>query len=702
MFSLARLTGEQILLTDQLIQLNKIQKPEDLAKLAAFTTQDWASMLDNNKIEPPAGVPGQTPAERLQNYAVQLEQGFVAAFPSPAFAARLADDLQNSTVPSARAISTFMSANPSFDLLRTRIGTFLSKTGTAATPEASAIFTADQAKLADQLRRTQRVFKLAPRYEVVQTLLADGLDSARKIYQVGEARFVSRYGTRLGVSEALRTYRKAKQAHAQALSLVGHFKSLSDASRLNVFPDYTEMLSNVLTIEVPDLDTLFGHTDYCECGECRSVMGAAAYLADMLRYLDARTTTITCAPGGAASVKEALLRRRPNIGDIDLECSNVNTPIPYIDIVNELLEDVISRPTITIAAANLPKLIGGPIDPTLVSVVSTGFRSAGQNNYAPLLTPAARVSDQYVVERLKEDDTCVKETHWIIRDQYLVLKATDNGASGIEIRVLHETLLSSDQINANPEYVNGPAYDILKAAKRPFALPFDLFETEAELYLAKLGTPKPDLIAAFAIEHDASGPPTAADLAAAYAYLGVNLAEQTLIFTADTANPTLYWGSLAAASKVELDLFMDYTGLDYATVLQLLAEYTINPGKDSLIDSQDFSCDLNKKTITNITPTKFDIIHRFLRLWKKTNLSLDELDGVVQAKALGNGAITQTLAWQLRPFLSMIQRWSLWAFPLLAFYGNLDTSHPNDLYEQLFQNRQATNPPNPDFSIASG
>ncbi len=722
-FSLARLTGEQILLTDQLIQANGITTPDQLGLLAANTAQDWAGILDKNKIEPPAGVPGQSAAERTQNYATQLEQAFVGAFPSAAFTARIQKDAQ-SLIPNAGTIANFLKANPTFDLVATRIGAFLSAQGkpasapaapaattaaapagkpaAASAPAAPAALSAEQATLADQLRRTQRVLKLAPTYEAANTLMGDGVDSARKIYRMGQSRFIARYGAKLGVSAAQRIFRKAKQTHAQALAMVGNFKSMSDAAQLNVFPDYTGMLSSALTLEVPDLDTLFGHTDYCECDECRSVYGAAAYLTDMLHYLEARLTTITCAPGETASVKEALLRRRPDIGDIDLECNNVNTTLPYIDIVNELLEDTIASPTITIAAANLAKLVAGTIDAALASTISTGFNSAGQINYAPLLTTAATVSDKYVVERLKDDDTCVKETHWIIRDQYLVLRATDNGASGIELRILHETLLSSDEINANPEYVNILAHDnFIKTARRPFSLPFDLFETEAELYLAKLGTAKPDLIAAFAIEHDASVPPTAAALAIAYAYLGINLAEQTLIFVADTANPTLYWGNLAASSQVELDLFMNYTGLDYPTVLQLLSEYTINPAKDSLIDNQDLSCDLNKKLITNVTPAKLDIIHRFLRLWKKTSLSLDELDGVVQAKALGNGLITSSLAWQLRPLLLLMQRWSLSAFQLLAFYGNLDTTHPNDLYEQLFQNRQATNPLNADFAIAS-
>jgi hypothetical protein len=93
---------------------------------------------------------------------------------------------------------------------------------------------------------------------------------------------------------------------------------------------------------------------------------------------------------------------------------------------------------------------------------------------------------------------------------------------------------------------------------------------------------------------------------------------------------------------------MSATGLSYSQVLELLMLKSINPALDSLIVNDDLSCDTNKKHVNNLTQAKFDIIHRFLRLWKKTTLTLEELDAIVQAPALGNGAITADLAWKLQ------------------------------------------------------
>lgn len=718
-FSLSQLTGEHVLLTDQLVKSQGIKTTADLPKLAAFTTQGWTKILEEGKIQPPAGTPGQTAAEQTQSYAAELERTFTAAFPSAAFTARLQSDSE-SNIPNAGAVKDFLVSNPDFDLLTTRIGKYFQSH--AARPDAAAPQTGKgisrnqkvtviPAKgtggnagagdpVANQIRRIQRVFKLTPTYSATNALLGNGLDSAQKIYRMGKGNFINKFGKQLGQGEAVRVYRKATQAYSQSLVLAGNLKSLSDASHLTVFPNYDEIISPEMSAEIPDLDTLFGHADFCECEECRSVYGAAAYLTDILRYLDDRVTSISCGPGESASVKDALLRRRPDIGDIDLDCDNTNTQIPYIDIANEIMEDFVAPREVTLNSSYLPKFVAGTIDSGLLSEIVNQLKLSKQTNTASLLTANAAVSDKYQAKRLTGSDSCVTEDHWIIRDKFVVLKATKQG-TGIGVRLVHQTLLTSDEINANPEYVNLPAYDILKTAKRPFSLPFDLFETEGETYLDKLGTKKAELTEAFRPEHEVAVPPgpmTQSDLDMAYAYLGINEAERSLIFQQDL-NQTTYWGSLASGTTAELDLFMDATGLEYEQVLQLLKLKTINPAGDSVILNQDLSCDTDKKQITNLNPTKFDAIHRFLRLWRKTSLSMEELDALVRASAVGNGVISPAMAYQLHDFLVLQQLWGLTAFQYLAFFQTIDTTATDNLYDQLFQNRSVTNPLNPDFAI---
>src|SRR5579859_154561 len=81
--------------------------------------------------------------------------------------------------------------------------------------------------------------------------------------------------------------------------------------------------------QLPDLKDLFGSLDLCECEDCRSVLSPAAYLVDILQFLD-------------DSARQSLFKRRPDLGEIQLSCQNTNTLMPYIDLSNEVLEYAIS------------------------------------------------------------------------------------------------------------------------------------------------------------------------------------------------------------------------------------------------------------------------------------------------------------------------------------------------------------------------
>src|SRR5205814_6474594 len=75
----------------------------------------------------------------------------------------------------------------------------------------------------------------------------------------------------------------------------------------------------------------FGSMDFCACEQCRSILSPAAYLVDLLQFIERPVN----ATGNAQAV---LLERRPDIATLPLTCENTNTPLPHIDLVNETLE----------------------------------------------------------------------------------------------------------------------------------------------------------------------------------------------------------------------------------------------------------------------------------------------------------------------------------------------------------------------------
>ena len=85
---------------------------------------------------------------------------------------------------------------------------------------------------------------------------------------------------------------------------------------------------------IPNYADLFGNIDFKEGDDARSVYSPAAYLTDLLQMLDDEFVT--------SEDNFDLDDRRSDIKDIDLDAENTNTLIPYLDIVNEVLEDRVS------------------------------------------------------------------------------------------------------------------------------------------------------------------------------------------------------------------------------------------------------------------------------------------------------------------------------------------------------------------------
>src|SRR5262249_30534676 len=83
------------------------------------------------------------------------------------------------------------------------------------------------------------------------------------------------------------------------------------------------------------LESLFGSMDFCACDHCRSILSPAAYLVDLLLFLDDPTET--------QNPQTVLLARRPDIKHLPLTCENTNTALPYIDVVNETLDYYIAN-----------------------------------------------------------------------------------------------------------------------------------------------------------------------------------------------------------------------------------------------------------------------------------------------------------------------------------------------------------------------
>ncbi|KAK4182978.1 hypothetical protein QBC35DRAFT_545257 [Podospora australis] len=105
---------------------------------------------------------------------------------------------------------------------------------------------------------------------------------------------------------------------------------------------------------------VFDEIDAAECDDCSSILSPSAYFVDLLQRLGKVQVKSNATPTPAADAKiktlyDQLVARRPDLGGLKLSCANTNTPIKYIDLVNEVLESFITL-TINTNISNAVKI----------------------------------------------------------------------------------------------------------------------------------------------------------------------------------------------------------------------------------------------------------------------------------------------------------------------------------------------------------
>lgn len=251
---------------------------------------------------------------------------------------------------------SFYEANPDFDILRFN---FLDPEATGTLHAKNVSQDAGSVK---KLMAYQRVLRLYPDVNVADELLSDKLDSCIRITNIGKTTFVKTYSNRFGKNGAA-TARKLYDAALHSKSRVMHL--VASVKNIAASPSFNAMLFNSVSDTVgktfqdmASYQDYFGTLDYCECAECNSIFGAAAYLVDLLRIIDQGITR----PNPDIQAGLHLFDRRPDIEKIELTCENTNTLIPYLQIVNNLLVNTLEN-----ALTQSNSLIGGDVYLTLAN-----------------------------------------------------------------------------------------------------------------------------------------------------------------------------------------------------------------------------------------------------------------------------------------------------------------------------------------------
>jgi hypothetical protein len=652
-----------------------LHKPEQLPLLARRSARQWVDFISRGHKAGEIRLPVQTetlgkmegPPE-AEIYGRLLERRFREAYPTAAFAGgldRASRDGGGGGVQQARELREFLDRYSEFDLLRTSAEKFLS--GDVA-PE----YTRDPFRQA--LKAVQRVYKLTDTYEGTATLLADDVHSAQQIYRMGRSEFVRRYKDASGftLESAQHSWSKAADTHATVLTVVGELKALDPEG----LPPVLQSGGDPSTF--PNWSNLFSTGDLCECDHCRSVLGPAAYFADLLMFLRDRR-----AANPARSVRDILFDRRSDLGYLELHCENALTTMPYIDVVCEVLEQAMAGD-----AADL-ELTG-------FTAVPPG-EAAAHAAVDVALSAGSLAVGTFTLAQVTPSDP----DRWVVHGEALTLLLKKKTTANFFAQVLPNTKRSAEELRAYPQYVNAAAYATLGTVNYPMTLPFDLFGEEVRTAFQKAGVKRWELMQ---VMH---GIATPGDVAREY--FGIST-DPIVPANATVVGQQEYWGENAAGWLTDVgrvDRFLNKTRLEYQQLLALLDLPFINPAGDIAVHHDNASCDLNTKVIQVLDEIKLDRIHRFLRLWRKlTGWKMWELDLAI--RRLGGGSLDEPFLIQLQAFEQLRSRLGpkVPVEHLLALFGDLnvetrftkpDEKREDGHYQQLFLNGRLINPLDPAF-----
>jgi len=193
----------------------------------------------------------------------------------------------------------------------------------------------NQRELLQSLRTRQRLLKINPDDEVAAVLESLGFHSAHHIAATGKSAFIQK------VMPALAQLSDIEHPRAFCTQLFGNAERIRRASfelalgvpqmaAAKVAEPFGEEINAIFEQGVPDYQRLFGPMFTCDCKDCQSIFGPAAYFTDLMRVV---SQYVSPPPETLFSLRY----RRPDLWTVPLDCRSSDSEVAYLDIVNEVI-----------------------------------------------------------------------------------------------------------------------------------------------------------------------------------------------------------------------------------------------------------------------------------------------------------------------------------------------------------------------------
>ncbi|MDV6297234.1 neuraminidase-like domain-containing protein [Rhodococcus aetherivorans] len=360
----------------------QLSSPVELIDQDLYEPEQWKTELRGlarNDDELMALIPvaygGKTVDDRLDAYSEDMARKLRISYPTQVVTRMVENDALQLDGAKDATVKLLQGAMPQgFKLGATPVAAFF-ESGVAALP--ADMTDHDLAAAMEQVKTLQRVYQITPNNVSMPVLVALGLTSAYDVtslredefYTLFSDKYVELYHRPPSKPEIELVWRKAQQVSCMTYNIFAVTKKLDSDPPLPAIsgtPDKHAAQKKGLKEALkgyPTMEQLFGSLDFCECEHCRSLLSPAAYLVDLLQFVEAepqaranflkrwKDRNGTAYSDRYLAPYDALIKRRPDLPHISLTCENTNVALPYIDIVNEILEYYIANNTLTKDAA---------------------------------------------------------------------------------------------------------------------------------------------------------------------------------------------------------------------------------------------------------------------------------------------------------------------------------------------------------------
>lgn len=414
------------------------------------------------------------------------------------------------------SLTTFYQNNPAIDLKSADFSTRNINTQKDSW-NWQGIDATEQPHVRKQMASSQRAFNMGEDHATGDVLLKKGYDSAYSITSVPEDDFLERSG--LGWEKGKKVYAIANE---MATGSSQYYETIRDVTRGDFHhialanPD-TSLVNDLK--EIDGYEELFGSQNFCDCEACKSIFSPAAYFTDLMYFVHENVSKRVFIPS-QTSHPLYLKRRRPDLWTLRLSCKNTDTEIPYLQVVNEVLEQYLGQ----------------------------------------------------------------------------VIPSTD-------------------------------VYESLRTADWSTRQPFNLALEETRLFLSHFDLRLAEIYKTLRL-------PTEQQYRE---QLLLSVDEMNIIATPNQAGAKKRFGNVALAN-FNVQEFIRYAGIERSQLDDLLATKFAPAIAQVKVKMQKLGVDIQQysEVLTGLTDTNLDVIHRYLRLWKKTDWTLREFDLILCAmKAIG-------------------------------------------------------------------